>query len=101
MYLHDSYRMLAMFHHPDRVLVDHANIMYLWLKQDNVQTIIVFECTVNKHTVEVGRLHTPKHQYRDSSDMRGMWQGLQSITDLQKKTSHVVDIDVLRTIQCH
>ena len=61
-----------------------------------------------------------KRQYRDkvesqfnSSDTRGMWQGLQSITDYKKKTSPVADQDVLlpdrlktsllalRTIQCH
>ena len=61
-----------------------------------------------------------KCQYRDKvelqfngSDTRGMWQGLQSITDYKKKTSPVADQDVLlpdrlkpyllalRTIQCH
>ena len=43
-----------------------------------------------------------KRQYRDKvesqfngSDTRGMWQGLQSITDYKKKTSPVADQDVL------
>jgi hypothetical protein len=43
-----------------------------------------------------------KRQYRDKvesqfngSDTRGMWQGLQSITDYKRKTSHVADHDVL------
>ena len=43
-----------------------------------------------------------KLQYRDKvesqfngSDTRGMWQGLQSITDYKKKTSPVTDQDVL------
>ena len=43
-----------------------------------------------------------KRQYRDKvesqfngSDTRGMWQGLQSITDYKKKTSPVTDQDVL------
>jgi hypothetical protein len=43
-----------------------------------------------------------KRQYRDkvqlqfsSSDTRGMWQGLQSITDYKRKTSPVGDHDVL------
>ena len=43
-----------------------------------------------------------KRQYRDKvesqfngSDTRGMWQGLQSITDYKKNTSPVVDQDVL------
>ncbi|KAM9414192.1 uncharacterized protein ACWYII_025639 isoform 1-T1 [Salvelinus alpinus] len=43
-----------------------------------------------------------KSQYRDkiesqfnSSDTRGMWQGLQSITDYKKKSSPVADQDVL------
>ena len=43
-----------------------------------------------------------KRQYRDEvesqfngSDTRGMWQGLQSITDYKKKTSPVGDHDVL------
>ena len=43
-----------------------------------------------------------KRQYRDKvesqlngSDTRGMWQGLQSITDYKKKTSPVADTDVL------
>uniref|UniRef100_A0A4W5L6E0 Reverse transcriptase domain-containing protein n=1 Tax=Hucho hucho TaxID=62062 RepID=A0A4W5L6E0_9TELE len=43
-----------------------------------------------------------KRQYRDKvesqfngSDTRGMWQGLQSITDYKKKTSPVADHDVL------
>jgi hypothetical protein len=43
-----------------------------------------------------------KHQYRDKvesqfngSDTRGIWQGLQSITDYKKKTSPVTDQDVL------
>jgi hypothetical protein len=43
-----------------------------------------------------------KRQYRDKlesqfkgSDTRGMWQGLQSITDYKRKTSHVMDHDVL------
>ena len=42
-----------------------------------------------------------KRQYRDKvksqfngSDTRGMWQGLQSITDYKKKTSPVADMDV-------
>jgi hypothetical protein len=43
-----------------------------------------------------------KRQYRDrvesqfnGSDTRGMWQGLQSITDYKRKTSPVADQDVL------
>ena len=43
-----------------------------------------------------------KRQYRDKvelqingSDTRGMWQGLQSNTDYKKKTSSVMDHDVL------
>ena len=43
-----------------------------------------------------------KHRYRDKvesqfngSDTRRMWQGLQTITDYKKKTSHVTDNDVL------
>ena len=43
-----------------------------------------------------------KHQHRDKvesqfsgSNTRRMWQGLQSIMDYKKKTSHVADIDVL------
>ena len=42
-----------------------------------------------------------KCQYRDKvelqfngSDKRRMWQGLQEITDYEKKTSHVTDSDV-------
>ena len=42
-----------------------------------------------------------KHQYRDKvvafngSNMRRMWQALQTITDYKKKTIPVADIDVL------
>ena len=43
-----------------------------------------------------------KRQYRDKvesqfngSNMRRMWQGLQTITDYKKKTRHVADIEVL------
>jgi hypothetical protein len=44
----------------------------------------------------------PKRQYRDKlesqfngSDTKRMWQGLQTITDYKRKTSHVADTDIL------
>ena len=58
-----------------------------------------------------------KRQYRDKvelqfngSETRHMWQGLHTITDYIKNTSHVVDTNILllhklktalRIIQCH
>jgi hypothetical protein len=47
---------------------------------------------------------TGKGQYRDNvelqfngSDTRCMWQGLKTITDNKRKTSHVADLDKLNT----
>ena len=56
------------------------------------------QCSYSLHKA----IKQAKRQYRDkvesqfnSSNMRSMWQGLQSITDYKTKTSPVADFDVL------